>query len=263
MELKAENLKAAYDGKVIVDGVSLTIPKNEFTVIIGPNGCGKSTLLKTLSRLLKPFAGSVLLDGNDINNISTKDIAKNLGLLPQSHTMPEGILVKDLVARGRFPHRSFLSRWSEADDRAVEEALAITGLEALSERHVEELSGGQRQRAWLATILAQETPLLLLDEPTTYLDLSHQLDVLDMISELPEKGRTVLAVLHDLNLSARYAGYMIAMKAGKIVAAGKPEIILTEELVKEIFGIECRIVPDIETLTPTIVPIDRRKKYKR
>lgn len=263
IHLSSKALQVAYDEHIVVKGIDLNIPEGELTALVGPNGCGKSTFLRALARLLAPRRGLVVLDGEDIRNLPTKLVAKKVGLLPQTHAIPNGITVRDLVARGRFPHQSFLSRWSKEDDRAVEEALAITNMQELRNRCVEELSGGQRQRAWLATVLAQETPLLLLDEPTTYLDLSHQLDVLDLLADLPDRGRTVLAVLHDVNLAARYATYMIAMRDGKIVAQGKPKDILTVELVDSVFGVACKIMSDPETGIPIIVPLDRRKPRAR
>lgn len=258
IHLSSKELQVAYDDHIVVKGIDLDIPEGELTALVGPNGCGKSTFLRALARLLAPLKGSVVLDGKDVRQLSTKLVAKKIGLLPQTYTIPNGITVHDLVERGRFPHHSFLSRWSEEDDRAVKEALVITNMEKLKNRCVEELSGGQRQRAWLATVLAQKTPLLLLDEPTTYLDLSHQLDILDVLADLPSRGRTVLAVLHDVNLAARYATYMIAMRDGKIVAQGRPKDILTVQLVDSVFGVKCKIIVDAETGIPIIVPLDRR-----
>ena len=252
--LQAAGLSTGYGERKIIEGLELAIPDGSFTVIIGPNGCGKSTLLRSLARLIKPTAGAVLLDGTDIAATKTKELARTIGLLPQSSVAPEGITVVDLVSRGRHPHQSVLRRWGERDEAAVREALSRTRLTDLSTRVVDELSGGQRQRVWIAMALAQQTPLLLLDEPTTYLDIAHQIDVLDLCTELHREGRTLVAVLHDLNQAARYATHLIAMKQGRIVTQGPPSAVVTTEFVQEVFGVQARIVPDPETGTPLIVP---------
>ena len=235
----------------------MQIPRASFTVIIGPNGCGKSTLLRALGRTLKPRAGRVLLEGTPISTMKSKDVARRLALLPQSPIAPESITVGDLVARGRYPHQGLLRQWSAADARAVADALDATEVADLRDRYVAELSGGQRQRVWLAMALAQQTDLLLLDEPTTFLDIAHQFEVMDLCARLHEEGRTLVAVLHDLNQAARYATHLIAMKAGAVVAEGSPADVVTEPLVREVFGLACRVVPDPETGTPMVVPARR------
>ncbi len=238
----------------MINGVTLDVPEGSFTVIIGPNACGKSTLLRSLSRLLTPEGGSIVLDGADIARYKAKELARIVGLLPQTSIAPDGITVIDLVSRGRHPYRSMFGSWTAQDEQAVRHALDRTGLTDLSRRYVDELSGGQRQRVWIAMALAQETPILLLDEPTTYLDLSHQLDVLDLCRSLHTEGRTLVAVLHDLNQSARYATHLIAMKAGEIVAAGHPAAVVTAPLVQEIFGVPALIIEDPETGSPLVIP---------
>ncbi|MGK5548171.1 ABC transporter ATP-binding protein [Streptomyces sp. URMC 127] len=253
--LAARDLTLAYEDRTVVDGLDLSVPDGEVTIVIGPNACGKSTLLRALGRLLKPARGTVLLDGEDLARIPTRTIAKSLGLLPQTPVAPEAITVADLVARGRQPHQRWWQQWSEADERAVADAMARTDTTELAERSVDELSGGQRQRVWIAMALAQETDLLLLDEPTTYLDISHQVEVLDLVRRLNrERGRTVVAVLHDLNQAARYADHLVAMKAGRIVAQGRPADIVTADLVREVFGLHSVVVPDPVTGSPLVVP---------
>ncbi|MEA4943691.1 MAG: ABC transporter ATP-binding protein [Propionicimonas sp.] len=252
--LQAAALNSGYGERTIIEDLDLAIPDGSFTVIIGPNGCGKSTLLRSLARLIRPTSGAVLLDGADIATSRTKQLARTIGLLPQSSIAPEGITVVDLVSRGRHPHQSVLRRWGEQDEAAVREALERTRLTELSTRVVDELSGGQRQRVWIAMALAQQTPLLLLDEPTTYLDISHQIDVLDLCTELHREGRTLVAVLHDLNQAARYATHLVALKQGRIIAQGTPSAVVTAELLHEVFGVQARIVPDPETGGPLIVP---------
>jgi ABC-type cobalamin/Fe3+-siderophores transport system ATPase subunit len=254
-ELRAADLTVAYDQRTVLDGLDVTIPANSFTVIVGPNACGKSTLLRSLARLLPAAGGSVLLDSTDIRTLKAKELAKRIGLLPQSSIAPDTITVADLVSRGRHPHQGILQRWSHDDDDAVEEALVRTGLTDLAERSVDELSGGQRQRVWIAMVLAQDTPVVLLDEPTTYLDLAHQIDVLELCAELHRQGKTLIAVLHDLNQAARYATHLIALNAGELIAEGPPASVVTEELVAEVFGVRARIVPDPETGTPLVVPL--------
>ncbi|MEV6350144.1 ABC transporter ATP-binding protein [Actinoplanes sp. NPDC051851] len=258
--LNGTGMTLAYDKRVIAEELSVEIPDGSFTVIIGPNACGKSTLLRALSRLLKPTVGTVLLDGDDIHGMATRAVAKTLGLLPQSSTAPDGITVAELVSRGRYPHQSLLRRWSTQDEQVVAESMEATGVADLAERNVDELSGGQRQRVWIAMALAQQTPLLLLDEPTTYLDIAHQIEVLDLCADLHERqGRTLVAVLHDLNHAARYATHLIAMRDGKVATAGAPNDVLTAELVEEVFGLPCRVIDDPETHTPLVVPAARKR----
>ena len=252
--LAAQGLCTGYGERQIITDLDVRIPDGGFTVIIGPNGCGKSTLLRSLVRLIKPTSGAVLLEGADIARIRSKLLAQQIGLLPQASIAPEGITVIDLVSRGRHPHQSALRRWSEHDEQAVQEALTRTRLTDLTTRAVDELSGGQRQRVWIAMALAQETPILLLDEPTTYLDISHQIDVLDLCTGLQREGRTLVAVLHDLNQAARYATHLIVLQAGRIVAEGPPAAVVTAELVGQVFGVAARVIPDPETGSPLIVP---------
>ncbi len=256
--LRARDLTLAYDHRVIADGLSVDIPDEGFTVIVGPNACGKSTLLRGLARMLTPTAGTVLLDGQTINGYSTKEVARRLGLLPQTATAPDGITVADLVARGRYPHQRLLRQWSSTDEKVVVESMAATTVLDLADRAVDELSGGQRQRVWLAMALAQQTPILLLDEPTTFLDIAHQIEMLDLCADLQARQRrTVVAVLHDLNHACRYATHLIAMNGGRVVATGAPAEIVTAELVRDVFGLACRIIDDPETGTPLIVPLAR------
>jgi iron complex transport system ATP-binding protein len=252
--LAAQKLRLAYNQAVIVDDLTLDLPDGGFTVIIGPNACGKSTLLKALSRTLTPASGSVLLDGVPIGSIKSKTVARRLAMLPQSPIAPEAITVRDLVGRGRYPHQSLLRQWSTGDEAAVQQALAATAITDLADRYVSELSGGQRQRAWIAMVLAQQTELLLLDEPTTFLDIAHQYEVLELCAQLHAAGRTLVAVLHDLNQAARYASHLVVMKAGAIVAQGPPGEVLTAALVESVFGLPCVVVPDPQTGTPMVVP---------
>ncbi|MEV6777878.1 ABC transporter ATP-binding protein [Streptomyces syringium] len=253
--LTARALTLAYEDRTVVEALDLDVPDGEVTVVVGPNACGKSTLLRALGRLLKPKGGAVLLDGEELARIPTRRIAQSLGLLPQTPVAPEAITVADLVARGRQPHQRWWQQWSETDERAVTDAMARTDVSALAERSVDELSGGQRQRVWIAMALAQETDLLLLDEPTTYLDIAHQVEVLDLVRQLNhERGRTVVAVLHDLNQAARYADHLVAMKAGRVIARGRPSEIVTAELVREVFGLDSVVVPDPVTGSPLVIP---------
>lgn len=257
--LSGAGLTLAYDARVISENLSVEIPDGGFTVIVGPNACGKSTLLRALGNLLRPSAGQVTLDGGDIQALPTKEVARRLGLLPQTAIAPDGVTVADLVGRGRYPHQSLLRQWSRQDEVAVLEAMERTHVDQLAERHVDELSGGQRQRVWLAMALAQQTRLLLLDEPTTYLDIAHQLDVLELCRDLNEDaGRTIVAVLHDLNQAARYASHLIVMKDGRIVDHGVPEQVVTVDLVHEVFGVRALIHPDPATGTPMVIPLDPR-----
>jgi len=256
VRLAAEGVRLGYGDRTIVDDLDLEIVHGTITTVIGPNGCGKSTLLRALGRLLAPSRGQVLLDGRRIDRMPTKEVATVLGLLPQAPTAPEGLTVGDLVARGRHPHQAWYRQWSGDDEEAVAEALAWTGIADLAERPVDELSGGQRQRAWISMALAQGTELLLLDEPTTFLDLSHQVEVLELVTRLnTERGRTVVMVLHDLNLAARYADRLVAMKDGVIRAQGTPAEVITEPLLREVFGLNARVVPDPVAGTPMVVPI--------
>jgi ABC-type cobalamin/Fe3+-siderophores transport system ATPase subunit len=257
--LGVENVTTKYDHRVISQNLSIEIPDQSFTVIIGPNACGKSTLLRTLSNLIKPSAGHVLLDGKKISTYKSKEVAKKLGLLPQSSTAPDGITVANLVAHGRYPYQNLIQQWTEADEHAVMTAMELTNTTELANRYVDELSGGQRQRVWVAMVLAQQTPLLLLDEPTTYLDISHQIELLELFTDLNKQGNTLVAVLHDLNQAARYATHLIAMKAGKVIAQGNPSYIVTEELVEEVFDLKCKVIKDPVTHTPLIVPLGRNR----
>ncbi|MFE7897843.1 ABC transporter ATP-binding protein [Streptomyces sp. NPDC057424] len=255
--LAARGVTVGYGGRVVIDELDVAIPPGVITTIIGPNGCGKSTLLRTLSRLLKPARGSVVLDGEDIGRLRTRDVAKKLGLLPQAPVAPEGLTVADLVARGRHPHQSWLRQWSSDDADVVERALAMTGVSDLADRPVDALSGGQRQRVWISMTLAQGTDLLLLDEPTTYLDLAHAVDVLDLVDDLHESGCTVVMVLHDLNLATRYSDNLVVMREGSILAQGHPREVITAELLHEAFGLRARVIDDPVGDRPLIVPIGR------
>ncbi|MCC9173625.1 ABC transporter ATP-binding protein [Arthrobacter sp. zg-Y179] len=256
--LSAEKLELGYDERKVVDSLSLTLPAGKITIIVGANACGKSTLLRGLARLLKPTAGTVYLNGKDISSVPSRQVARTLGLLPQTPTAPEGITVADLVGRGRYPHQGWFRQWTAADDDAVAAALAATDTVDLAGRSVDELSGGQRQRVWIAMALAQETDILLLDEPTTFLDVTHQIEVLDLITDLNRRaGTTVAIVLHDLNLAARYADHLVAMKDGKIAAEGAPADVVTEELVGTVFGLASRVIPDPVSGTPMVVPLGR------
>ncbi|MGD8193485.1 ABC transporter ATP-binding protein [Herbiconiux sp. P18] len=257
-ELKAEGLSLGYDGRRVVDGLDVLLPDGRVTVIVGPNACGKSTLLRSFARLLRPERGVVTLDGTDVHRYPSKQLATLLGLLPQQPVAPEGITVADLVGRGRFPRQGLFRQWTADDDRAVEEALAATDTAAIAGRRVEELSGGQRQRVWIAMALAQQTDVLLLDEPTTFLDVTHQIEVLDLLHELNrEQGATVVMVLHDLNLAARYADHLVVMSAGRIVAEGAPGDVITPAIVRSAFGLEALVVPDPVSGSPMVVPMGR------
>ena len=259
--IEVEGLRVGYDKRTVIPELDVVIPDGSFTVIVGPNACGKSTLLRSLARLLKPTAGHVLLDGAEISSYPAKEVARRIGLLPQTSIAPDGITVLDLVSRGRYPHQSLLRQWSDADEAAVTDALAATNTTELSARFVDELSGGQRQRVWVAMSLAQQTPLLLLDEPTTFLDIAHQVELLDLFAELNASGdRTLVAVLHDLNQAARYATHLIAMKDGRIIAQGAPSEIVTADMVHEVFGLRCRILTDPESGTPLVIPLASRAR---
>jgi len=256
--LVARGLHAGYGERAVLQGLDLAVPPGKITAIVGANACGKSTLLRTLSRLLTPSQGQVLLDGKSVHKLPPRDLARQMGLLPQSPVAPDGITVLDLVSRGRHPHHGLLSRWTRQDDTAVAAALEATGTADLAERAVDELSGGQRQRVWIAMALAQETGLLLLDEPTTFLDIAHQVEVLDLLTDLNHaRGTTIVMVLHDLNLAARYADTLVALLAGRVHAAGPPEAVLTEAMVEAVFSLPCRTLPDPVSGRPMMLPIGR------
>lgn len=255
--LWTENITIKYDNRVISRNLSVEIPDGTFTVIVGPNGCGKSTLLRTLSNLLKPSEGQILLDGKAITSYKSKEVARKLGLLPQSSTAPDGITVANLIAHGRYPYQSLIRQWTDEDEAAVMSAMELTNTSDLSHRYVDELSGGQRQRVWVAMVLAQQTPMLLLDEPTTYLDIAHQIELLELFKDLNHQGNTLVAVLHDLNHAARYADNIIAMKDGQVIAQGDPREIITAKLVEEVFGLKCIIIDDPVANTPLVVPLGK------
>lgn len=255
--LEANDLTAGYDGAPVIDGLDLALPVSGITMIVGGNGCGKSTLLRTLARLLKPRSGSVLLDGTAISQLPTKEVARLVGLLPQAPIAPDGISVAELVDRGRTPHRGWLGGRDRRDDEVVADALQVTGMTEFAERSIDELSGGQRQRAWVAMALAQEPDILLLDEPTTYLDLAHQVELLQLLVRLSrERGTQVVVVMHELNLATRYADHLVAMRDGRIVAEGAPGDVVTVELLREVFDLEAVVIPDPVAGTPMIVPVD-------
>ncbi len=256
--LQAERVTLGYGDRTVVSSLDLVVPPGRITAIVGANACGKSTLLRAMSRLLAPRAGRVVLDGKELHRLPTRQVANTLGLLPQSPTAPEGIVVSDLVARGRHPYQRVLSRWTAEDDEAVTRALELTQTVSLADRPVDELSGGQRQRVWIAMTLAQQTDILMLDEPTTFLDVSHQIEVLDLLTDL-NRGRatTVVMVLHDLNLAARYADHLVAMADGAIHALGDPADVLTSETVQAVFGLPCQVIDDPVSKRPLVVPIGR------
>lgn len=257
--LHARSVTLRYDERTISRDLTIAIPDGAFTVIVGPNACGKSTLLRAMARLLAPASGEVILDGRSIGAFPTREIARRLGLLPQSATAPSGITVADLVGRGRYPHQSFFRQWSQADEAAVAAAMQATRIADLADRLVDELSGGQRQRVWVAMVLAQETPILLLDEPTTFLDIAHQIELLELLADLNAGGRTVVAVLHDLNHACRYASHLVAMRDGAILAEGRPADVVTEALVEAVFGLPCTVIDDPVSHTPLIVPLGRHR----
>ena len=258
MRFSAEKLYAGYDRSIILKDINMSVPIHKISVILGSNGCGKSTLLKTMARLLAPEKGAILLDGKAITEIPTKKLAQQIGLLPQSPLVPDGISVSDLVARGRYPYQSMLKGLSEEDYEAVAEALKLLGIEKLAERNVDELSGGQRQRVWIAMALAQQTDILLLDEPTTYLDVAYQIDILDTLSELNKKKQiTIVMVLHDINLSTRYADHIFAMKDGQLICEGSPREVINEKTIREIYDLESIIIDDPFSGTPMAVPKGR------
>jgi iron complex transport system ATP-binding protein len=258
--LKICNATIGYDQRIISTDLSVDIPHQSFTAIIGPNGCGKSTLLRAVARVLTPVEGEVLLDDKPISSYGSKDVARQLGLLPQTSLAPEGIRVADLVARGRAPYQSLFHQWSPEDEDAVQTALTATRTDNLSSRLVSELSGGQRQRVWVAMLLAQQTPIMLLDEPTTFLDIAHQYELMELLRTFHDEGKTVVTVLHDLNQACRYAKHLIVMRDGKIITTGSPDEVMTPDLVHEVFGLRAMVVPDPVTGTPSIVPLDPRSE---
>lgn len=261
--LTAHGLHVGYGDEMVVNDLNLDVHDGTVTAIIGPNGCGKSTLLRALARLLPAARGHVLLDGKQIERRPTREVAKVLGLLPQTPVAPDGLTVADLVARGRHPHQAWYRQWSGDDESAVAEALGWTNMTEFADRAIDTLSGGQRQRAWISMALAQGTDLILLDEPTTFLDLAHQVEVLDLVERLHhEMGRTVVMVLHDLNLAARYASRLIAMREGRIVAGGEPTEVLTAEMLREVFDLEAQIMVDPVAGTPLVVPIGTRHRAR-
>jgi ABC-type cobalamin/Fe3+-siderophores transport system ATPase subunit len=244
MQLSAENLYAGYGNKSILNGLSVTLPAGKITALIGPNGCGKSTLLKCFSRLLTPESGTLRLQGDDISRLQGRALARKLALLPQQHVAPEGIRVRELVGYGRSPWLNLWGRLGEQDHARVSRAMQETNIGDLAEKLVSELSGGQRQRVFLAMVLAQDTPLVLLDEPTTYLDISHQVELMNLLRRQNQQGKTVVAVLHDLNQASRYCDYLVMMAAGKIVAQGSPEAVMTPALLAQVFDIDAQIHPE-------------------
>lgn len=255
---QAEQLVAGYENKTVIHGVDLVIPSNKISVIIGSNGCGKSTLLKTLARLIKPSSGNITLDGKPISKIPSKQLARVVGMLPQSPIVPEGISVSDLVGRGRFPHQSIFSGWTKKDYEAVAEAMSTMDIIEYANHNIDELSGGQRQRVWIAMALAQQTDILFLDEPTTFLDITYQVEILDLLTDLNRKrGTTIVMVLHDINLSARYADHIFALQEGKLVAEGNPAEVITDTLIKDIFGLNSTVIEDPISGSPLVVPKGR------
>ncbi|MEW9096031.1 MAG: ABC transporter ATP-binding protein [Clostridiaceae bacterium] len=255
--IKVENLSIAYDESIIVKDLNISIPKGKVTTIIGPNGCGKSTILKTIGRIMKPKSGMIYINGEDIRKLSTKDIAKKMAVLPQSPQAPGGLAVEELVAYGRYPHQKGLGNLKSQDKEIIDWALEATKISEFAHRSVDTLSGGQRQRVWIAMALAQQTDLILLDEPTTYLDLSHQLEVLELLYDLNKKqGCTIVMVIHDLNLAARFADYMIAVRSGEVISSGTPDIVMTPPVLKKTFNIDAEIVKDPRTHRPVCITYD-------
>lgn len=256
--LAVEAATIGYDDRVVVHDMTLEVPSGKITTIVGANACGKSTLLRAMARLLTPVAGRVLLDGTPIGDMPSRDVATVLGLLPQTPVSPEGIAVADLVGRGRYPHQGWFRRWTADDDAAVEEALVATDTLELADRSVDELSGGQRQRVWIAMALAQQTDVLLLDEPTTFLDVAHQVEVLDLLTDLNRRrGTTIVMVLHDLNLAARYTDHLVALREGRLHSQGSPADVVTEDMVLDVFGMASRVVLDPVSRTPLVLPVGR------
>lgn len=253
--ISADRIDLSYNGPLIVEDLSVSIPTKGIVSIVGTNACGKTTLIKALARLLAPDDGRVLLDGRDIHNLPTKAVATRLGILPQSPRAPDGVTVSDLVRRGRFPHQNFFNQWSDSDERAVAKALGLMRLEELGDIPVDELSGGQRQRAWIAMVIAQDTPLIFLDEPCTHLDIAHQMELLDMLDDLTKKeSRAIVMVLHDLNQASQYADHIIAMQAGRIAAEGAPHEIITSDFVEKVFGVCCHVIENPVSGTPLCIP---------
>lgn len=252
--LETRAARLGYEGRLISENLSVAVPQGSFTVIIGPNACGKSTLLRALARVLPVQAGQVLLDSADIARLPSREVARRLSLLPQTSLAPSGITVADLVARGRLPYQNAFQAWRTEDEQAVGDALAATRLTELAGRQVDELSGGQRQRVWIALLLAQQTPLMLLDEPTTFLDIAHQYELLELLRRFHDEGKTVVAVLHDLNQAARYATNLIVMRDGEVRAVGQPQQVITPVLVQEVFGLAAVVIPDPVTGTPAVFP---------
>ncbi|MFF2094046.1 ABC transporter ATP-binding protein [Paenibacillus sp. NPDC058174] len=262
--LEAKEMALSYGGNHIFENLNLTIPEGKVTVLIGSNGCGKSTLLRSLARLLKPTQGSITLDGQDLLAMAPKAAAKQLSLLPQGPVAPEGLTVLQLVKQGRYPYQSWLQQWSKEDERSVREALQATDMDSMAERSVDSLSGGQRQRAWIAMTLAQQTGIILLDEPTTYLDMTHQIEVLDLLQEMNERdNRTIVMVLHDINLACRYADHIVAVKDGAIAAQGAPGEIVDAAMIESVFRLKCEVIPDPLYGTPMIVPHGRKKLVRQ
>ncbi|MBC7630093.1 ABC transporter ATP-binding protein [Aeromicrobium sp.] len=262
-DLHATDLTLGYADNTVVGNLDVTILDGRITVIVGANACGKSTLLRGLARLLRPRSGAVILDGASMQDMRSVDVARVLGLLPQSPVAPDGITVGDLVGRGRYPHQGWFRRWSAEDDDAVAGALEATGTIDLVDRRIAELSGGQRQRVWVAMALAQDTDLLLLDEPTTFLDINHQVELLDLLTDLNRvSGKTIVIVLHDLNLACRYADHIIAMKDGTVLAEGPPNEVIDAAVITEVFGLSCEVVPDPVSGTPMVVPRGRHHARK-
>ncbi len=259
-QLSGVELRLSYDGPPVVDGLTIDIPIGQITVIVGANGCGKSTLLRAFARVLTPDSGKVILNGDQIQNMPTRDVARQLGLLPQNQRTPDAIAVKDLVRRGRYPHQGLFDQWSKKDEEAVDRALRTTGLQDFGERLVDELSGGQRQRVWIAMVLAQDTPIMLLDEPTTHLDMAHQVEILELLSRLSiEEKRTIVMVLHDINLAARYATNLIAMRDGSIIYSGRPAEVVSSEMVKDVFDLRSVVISDPVTSSPLVIPHPMRE----
>lgn len=257
--LTTRKLTLSYDKNSVVAGLDLAIPTGQMTALVGPNGCGKSTLLRGLARLLKPQSGTVYLDGNAIAQLPTKEVAKRIGILPQSPSAPEGLTVRELIAQGRYPHQTWLQQWSQEDEQMLKQAIAMTNLADFAERPLDTLSGGQRQRAWIAMSLAQNTDILLLDEPTTFLDLAHQIEVLDLLYDLNRNHRrTIVMVLHDLNLACRYADNLIVLRNGQVFAQGTATQVMTKTMLREVFGLESQIVVDPVGGTPMCIPIGRK-----
>ncbi|CAO1666917.1 ABC transporter [Halomonas sp. NYA30] len=255
--LATQSLGMSYGARLVIEGLNISLPSGQVTAIVGPNGCGKSTLLAGLARLHKPDSGAVLLDGADIQLLPTRQLATQLALLPQEAVAPEGLTVTELIRFGRQPHQGWLRQWSAEDQRVVQHALAAAGLEQLADRPIDALSGGQRQRAWIAMTIAQQTPLLLLDEPTSALDLGHQIEVFELVKHLAHHGRTVVMVLHDLASACRYADHLIAMREGQIVAEGPPVTVVTQDLVRTLYQVECTLLTDPDTGSPLLANVRR------